>query len=422
MSSSYAHANEKKFKFWKNKPVMKINDNIYVSQHIKNEDEMKKYKKDTETALPPKYTWGKVDICNEDSFPEVCEFLTNNFKRGLDDTEYIIEYTPDMIRWQMCNSGYFMVIRDPKGLLIGTIGFCPRVAQVFQDRLTVMEPMYMCCLPEYREKGIAKVLIDETIRQSLMVGYNHGIFCTNRIVPSPIATIRYYSRPLNYKKLKSHDFVSISQVDDDIAHDKTRIKLAPHKKYKIAEKTEKNIKIAHKLYSRYMQTFNVHCVMGLREIENFLFDSKFVRTVFIYNEKGKVVDFASYTIYDIVDTNFESREDYEELKHKQDCEKIRTANVFMYTSNKTRTDLIFINLLKQISFDKIHLAYIPDIMHTNNALLSKIKKGDEDTDDEEADATYDLSAIKTSKKTFINLFNWQCEKINQNMVSWILFQ
>ena len=93
----------------------------------------------------------------------------------------------------------------------------------------------------------------------------------------------------------------------------------------------------------------------------------------------------------------------------------------MYSSNNVRVDILFINILKHLSYEKNHIVYIPDMMHSNDAILSKIKNVDEDTDDEEEHANYDLSIVKTAKKTFVNLFNWKCEKLKQNMISWLLF-
>jgi len=93
----------------------------------------------------------------------------------------------------------------------------------------------------------------------------------------------------------------------------------------------------------------------------------------------------------------------------------------MYSANNVRSDLLFINILKQISYDKIHVIYINDMMHSNEAILSNVKNADEDTDDEEETAVFDMNIVKTSKKTFITLYNIECESLKQTMVSWLIF-
>lgn len=404
MVSRYSEIAEQKFRYWKNKPVMCLNKIIAHSTQINTEN-----KSDThiQTVLPHGYTWEKIDICDDKNMIKVSTFLTAHYKRG-SDSEYTMIYTNNLIRWQMCNNGYFMTINYDDNI-IGLIGYTYRTLQIYTDRITITEPLYMCSLPNYRNKGIARVLMDETIRQSNMMGINKGLFCNNQIVPTPIATIRQYSRPLNYKKLRANEFIEISGVDDNLAHDRTRVKLRPTDRYIVAEKTEKNIDIVHRLYTEYMKTFSLHLVMTRQEVSNYLFDTEYVKTILVLNDNKEIVDFISYNFYDIVNPN------------RENDNIIKTANILMYTSIATRVDVLFVNVLKHINMDNIHLLYINDMMHTNDAILSNLKLPNEDTDDEEENATYDLNIVKTAKKTFINLYNWQCEKFKQNMISWLIF-
>lgn len=236
MVTRYNDISEQTYNYWKRKPVMKLTDITGQSCTITNDN---KYDKNNLTVLPTGYTWEKIDICDDKNMSDVTEFLSNYYGRG-SNSEYKIMYTNDMIRWQMCNSGYFMTVNDNQNNIVGLIGYTFRILQLYSDRLTITEPLYMCCLPEYRNKGIARVLMDETIRQSNMMGINRGLFCDNRIVPTPIVTIRQYSRPLNYKKLREQDFIDIAGVDEDLAHDRTRIKLRPTSKYIVAENRRKH--------------------------------------------------------------------------------------------------------------------------------------------------------------------------------------
>lgn len=405
MATKYSEIKEQTFGYWKNKPVMGLSDIVGNSCQVRNETISDTT---TLTQLPTGYTWHKLDICDDIHMDQVSSFLSKHYKRGT-DSEYIIEYTSDMIRWQMGNNGYFMTICDNKQNMVGLIGYTHRTLQIYTDRLTITEPLYMCCLPGYRNKGIARVLMDEITRQSKILGINRGLFCNNRIVPTPIATIRQYSRPINYKKLKEHEFIDISGVDDELAHDRTRIKLRPSNKYIVAEKTEDNINLVHRLYNLYMETFSLHLVMSKQEVANYLFNDKYVKTILVLDDDSKVVDFISYNFYNILNPN------------KVDDNIIKTANILMYSSLEIRVDVLFLNVLKHINMDGMHLLYINDMMHTSDAILSNLKLPNEDTDGEEENATYDFNILKTAKKTFINLYNWKCNKFKQNMVSWLIF-
>lgn len=404
MTTRYSEITEHKYNYWNSKPVMRLNDIVGRSAQVSQI----KTKTDLHTSLPSGYTWNKIDICDEKNMTDISLFLSQHYKRGT-NSEYKVIYTNELIRWQMCNAGYFMTVNDSKDIIVGLIGYTHRTLQLYSDRMTITEPLYMCCLPNYRNKGIARVLMDETIRQSNMLGINKGLFCNNRIVPTPVVTIRQYSRPLNYKKLREHDFIEISGVDDTLAHDRTRIKLRPSSRYVVAEKTEDNINTVYRLYNEYINTFNLHLVMSKNELTNYLFNENYVKTILVLDEKNRIVDFISYNFYNILNPN------------KETDNIIKTANILMYSSLETRVDVLFINVLKHINMDKIHLLYINDMMHTNNAILSNLKLSTDDTDDEEENSTYDLNIVKTAKKTFINLYNWKCGKFKQNMVSWLIF-
>jgi len=426
MSRNYAETKTSSTKYWKSKPVMKLDEKIYTSEQINTIDETsRKYKKTEPTKLPTGYRWKKIDICDDSNMKDVSTFLSTHYRRGTESV-YIIQYDPDRLRWEMNNSGYFLTVVDANDSIVGLIGFTYRTVQIFSDQHTMIEPMYMCCEKKYRKTGIAKVLMDETIRQSVTYGIDKGVFCDNRIVPKPIATFRQYSRPINYKKLRENDFVEIGGVEDEIVHNKTKINLKPNRRYVFAENNEQNIDLVYDLYNRYMDTFSFHMVLSKKDIENYLFNDKYARTYIIMSDpesdetegnpgkrgskESHPIDFVTYNYYDIINT-----------ENKTSDNVIKAANVLMYSSNEARPDVIFINLLKQLSFDKIHIVYIMDMMHSNKIILSNVKNADEDTDEEEENAVYDMNMIKSNKKIFLNLFNWKCNTFTQNMVSWLLF-
>ena len=455
MSRNFEDAKKHKSKYWKHKPVMKYDEKVYISKQILNDQETEKFKSDNLTTLPDGYEWKTIDINNNDLMLQVSDFLSDNYKRGTDST-YILKYDPQMLQWEMNNKGYFLtIIHENK--IIGLIGITTRLVQIQSDTIEMVEPMYMCCEKKYREKGIAKVLMDETIRISASNNKKVGVFCDNRIVFKPVCTLRQYSRPINYKKLRENEFVEICGVDDNIVHNKTKINLKPNKYYVVAEKTDANIQIVYDLYTKYMESFGLHMVLTKQDIEHYMFNEKYVKTILIMKKDEKnpdvvkfdPIDFVAYNFYDLINTNKKIEEPKNEdikdvikdvIKDEiKDVIKdvntvngklsenvtpnniVKVANLLMYSSNKVRTDLIFINLLKQVSYDKIHIIYIMDMMHNNETILSNVKEGDKDTDDEEQNASYDMNIVKTGKKLFMNLFNWKCESFNQNMVSWLTF-
>lgn len=413
MSTSYKEIEKINTNYWKDKPVMKKTDRIFRTSHVRQNGEMTKMCKNEWTKLPQGYTWDKIDICDSEKMVSVCDFLNNYYRRG-SDSDYVIKYDSDRLIWEMCNRGFFLTVNDNNNKIVGVIGGTYRTLQITDKRYTVTEPVYLCCDKRYKKTGIAKVLMDELTRQSLMIGIDKGIFCNNRIVSRPIGTMRQYSRPLNYKKLREIDYINVAGVDDDAVHRKTRINLKPNKKYIVASNTQENVELVYNLYNQYMTSFTVHAVLTMDEIQNYMFNTKYAKTVLVYDENNVPVDFITYNTYDIYDMRDANATDTK-------IKKISAANILMYSSNVIGAEILFINVLKQISYDKIHIVYINDMMQSNEAILSNIKNADEDTDDDEENAAYDNNIIKTSKKTFITLYNIQSDIFKQNMISWLCF-
>lgn len=414
MTTKFREANKKEYKFWKSKPVPKLDNKIVESKQIKTcEQIQEKYSNDNETKLPDNYEWLIINI-TDDELQTVVEFLNIHYRSG---TDYVSPFSVDKLRWETMNKGFFVCMKLVNtNNIIGCIGLSEKTLQINSNVETVCEPIYLCCDDKLRATGMSKVLINELIRQGALNNYSVGSFCTNTIIPSPVATIRYYTRPLHYKHLKANNFVNIGDVDDDLAHDRAKIRVVPKNNIvEIAEKTDENIILVSQLYNEYMKSFNLHHVLTLKEIENYFFDDRYVTTMFFKNEKEEIVDFLSYRFYDIINNDriISTEDKYDNV--------IKATNIFMYTSNYIRSDILLINAFKVISKEKHHLVYVPDMMGSHDVILSSVKKSDEDTLDEEENAMYDQHMIKSRKKQFINLFNWVTPKMTQDMVSYLIF-
>lgn len=409
MSRTYNEAKTYESKYWKKKPVQKLDEKVYVSEQICPKEKLiKKYEK-VESLLPIGYAWETIKLSDQEKMEHVSTFLTLHYKRGTEST-FVVKYEPEMLRWEMNNNGIFLAVyEEVSKKIVGLIGVTQRTAQLCSDTMTIAEPIYLCCDEKYKKTGIANILMDEATKYSLNNGIDTGMFCTNYIVSKPIATLRQYARTINYKKLKDNDFVDIAGVNDEDVHNKLRINLNPNKRYIYAANNPKNIEIVQRLYTQFMESFNIHIVMNKQEIENYFFNPKYVKTYFALNEKAEPVDFIAYNFYEIYNTK------------KQNDNIMKMANILMYSSNEIRSDLLFINILKQLAADKVHNVFITDMMHSNEFILSSVKCSDYDTDDEEENAVHDFNISKTGKKHFINLFNWKMEDLSQNMVSWLIF-
>jgi hypothetical protein len=107
MAKNYKDAKTVQSKYWKNKPVMKLNEKVYISAQIASVDQLSRYKKSDPLPLPENYKWNIAELNDDVALSAVADFLTKNFCRGTDST-YIIPYDCDRLRWEMNNTGFFL--------------------------------------------------------------------------------------------------------------------------------------------------------------------------------------------------------------------------------------------------------------------------------------------------------------------------
>lgn len=397
--ATYTEAKQQKSSFWRTKPVMKFNE-----RYLTVSCQIDPCLISTDHELPHGYTWETVCLSNVPRMTDVANFVQDHAMNPEIAAPFVRQYTVADILWQIGAVGCFLLV-TAGNTICGLIGISIKNAQIWNDQVRIAQPMFLTVDPKYRKTGLAQTLMDEAIfiaqkTYSVM----SGLFCTNRIVPAPVARIKHFCRPINYRYLHEVHFLDIPDIDIEAAHNKTKIRLKPNPKYKPADKTEFNVNTVYDLYTKFMKTFNLHLVLSVEEVAAYFFADA-VKTLIIYNDKNEPVDFVTYNTYDAIDKD----------------KTVKCANILMYSSLKTQEDVIIINTLKQMSADGIHVVFISDIMGTSDVVLSKNRYPYEDTDDEDQNMAYDVNFVVTPKRTFINLFNWKCPLLKQTMTSWLLF-
>ena len=396
MIKTFKNAQNITNKFWNTKPVMKKNTNVFETKIIETNIENKTEK----TKLPDGFVWEEISY---DDGSSVCDFINKYYKRG-NNSNYVIMYDTERIKWETNNKGYFLVIKNNNEIIACVcVSF---VSVMLNDKTYDMcNPQYLCCANDWQNHGITRVLVDEVAR---LTNNNTGIFLSNTIIAQPISTIRYYTRPLNYKKLRENDFVEIGGMKDDEIHNKLRINLKPNKQYIKIEYNESMLDLVYSMYCKYMTSFNVSMVLTKDELKNYLFNTKYVKT-FLITSNNIPVDFVSYNFYDITNTQ------------KTENNIIKACNLLMYSSNVIAPEIMFMNIMKNMNADGHEIVFINDTMNNTDIILSSVKNANEDTEDEEENANYNLNIMKTSKKSFMYLYNLKNPLFKQNMVSWFLF-
>lgn len=375
--------------YWSKKPVNKWGERVVrFTENKKTTISM--------NSLPLNYLWKIIDIYSED-IKKVVDFINNS------STERYIEIkTIEKIQWELKN-GFFLCL-EYNETIIACLASCYRSVVLDSNTIDCTEQKYLLCDSGFRNLGICKRIIDKMEHHLIQNGYGISFQCNNLRKSRPIAGIRYYSRPINYKLLKMHDMVEVKGCDEDAIDRTLKIKLKLPKNYKFVEKTNQNIDLLFDMYKKYMETFNLSILLTRDEVEHYLFSDN-VKTLFVCNQHDQPIDFITYMLYDLYDKKIDS--------------SIKCAKILMYTSNNVRIDLLIINCLKAVASDDRDILYIPDIMHSNELILSSLKTGDMDSDGEE-NSTFDIHILKTNKKQYITLYGGSSPSYTQNMISWLL--
>lgn len=402
ITKSYKHESGRRSVYWKNHPVMRFNERVNRETLISpKETLLERYVDNKLAKLPDGFHWYETDTVDNRLTGPIIDFIQKN-----DDSTFRQILDHHMILWKMGINGKFVSIVDDKQQICGTIGFNWGSIQLGEIDRLVCIPYYFVIDPSYRGSGMAKVLMDRVIANSFKFGIDAGCFATNRMVSAPIVQLRHYLRPLNYKYLVERKFIDIEDVDQEIAHNRTKIRLKPNPLYIRAESTEQNVRKVYELYERQRTNYYLSRKLSIDEIQNYFFDEKYCTTLLVHddsNPTGDPIDFIAYHTYVVIGA---------------DQMEIRCADIIQYSTQKTREDILIINALKQISMDGIHIVNMTDQQNSDDVLLCTSHLANEDTDDEERTAVYDLNFIKSSKKTMINLFNLKGTLIRPNMVSW----
>jgi glycylpeptide N-tetradecanoyltransferase len=397
---------KKDHKFWYNKPVTDFGDFNAISHEIEDLTKREVYSKTEELKLPSGFVWELFDFADNETMNEVLDFLDKHYLVDVTN-KFSINYTKEFLKWSIGNNGFLLGIRaskpDATTYICGTVGVIYRDVTVFDKTTKMAEVNYLCTHRDLRGKHMAGVLIDEAVRRICGTGITHGIFTTEKLIPTPITKIRYYHRPLNFLKLHKLGFISLGddKLDEKLSHFEITEKVSSQ----CVSAEPKHYEDVYRLYKSAASTFNIYNNYTYEEFVYYMFENDFMKT-YVYIEKDRVIDFGSfYSLpYNIKDST----------------EKIRACYLFLYSTNVLSADTNINNLLtcaRDLKFDVFNAT---DVMWTRDALLITAKPGDE-SDNEDYKRIYELKFLKGSGKIHLNFFNWKSPKVEPSQICWMVF-
>lgn len=211
----YDHAILKPYNYWDKKPVPKMT-NIVAKGNWQLDTQFKQEKPE----IPENCRIETLDLENDDDIEEVMELIKDNY---IGDENFKMLYTTEHLKLFMKLPSSYKKYKDLgvklyyKNKLIGFIGGVIKTFNIsthIKKTQKMGEINFLSVHSDHRRKGYTELLIDEiTYRISNYAKEDDELiksafYNSERFLPKPFCTARYYHRPIEYEKLCKSGFIN----------------------------------------------------------------------------------------------------------------------------------------------------------------------------------------------------------------------
>lgn len=260
--------------------------------------------------------------------------------------------------------------------LVAFISGLPTNLNVHAQTVKVIEINFLCIHKKLRSKRLAPLLIREITRRCYLQGIYQAIYTAAAVLPTPVASCRYYHRALNWLKLYESGFSHLPT---------NTTKARQVAKYHLPSTTRTpglrliqagDLDAVHELLELYLQRFDISPAFSIDELSHWMFikdgqaKEGAKRVVWAYvvehEETRKITDFVSfYSIESAVLSPSQS-------------DVIRTAYLYYYATDSTQNlqqrlqDLINDALILAKKVTSVHLnspSSIPSLLFRKLILM-----------------------------------------------------
>jgi len=379
--------------FWNNKPVTNYNEIVTQVKTIEQLNTRKVYSQE-QLKLPSSLDWKLLNLYNSNDLANIVTFL-NTYMYNNEKFSTSAQYTTEYVKWLLGPKGSVLaIVTKQNNEICGLIGGKPKKMTIFNAKsMELFDVVFLCAQEKYRKKKMCFVLIDEFTRLCVQQGYNNGIFCTNRCVPTPTSIVREYCRPLNYKKIYDLKHIQLQDSKPETLNkfvkmfstsDKICSRFVPMQMSHVDE--------ALKIYMAWNDRFNIFQEHDKESFVQYFLTHEHVKSYVILNDNNNIIDFMSFYV----------------VKCNND---VNIGKLLTYTACTETLDSIiaqFINITSSLDLD---LITVPDTTTIAECLLFNDIPCDGDSDKKDGDLMYEYKFIKTNKKMFVNFFNLQTPKV-----------
>ncbi|KAG8625328.1 hypothetical protein KVT40_007079 [Elsinoe batatas] len=309
MSSGNNSKDMASHKFWATQPVPayealgKAQKKGWVDGPIKVIDKDKVPK--TPAGLIDGFEWVVMDLNDGTELEEVRALLSGHYVED-DEALFRFDYSASMLKWALMaphwRKEWHIGVRTVSSKkLVAFISAIPVTLRVKDKTISASEVNFMCVHKKLRAKRLAPVLITEITRRCYVEGIYQAIYTGGNLLPTPVASCRYFHRSLDWEKLYTVGFSPMP---------KGSTKQRQIAKYKLPDRTStpglrqmeaKDVPGVTDLLKRYLAKMQVSQTFSEEETHHWLLDKETdpkakdrVVWTYVVDKGGKIEDFISF--------------------------------------------------------------------------------------------------------------------------------
>ncbi|KAH0366137.1 N-myristoyl transferase, partial [Aureobasidium melanogenum] len=367
----------KDYKFWNTQPVPKLSDLGPPNTTPNLPDSLpdgailpiamcdKIGKADAEKLIEG-FEWCELDVTQKHVLSELHDLLYNHYVED-DEGSFRLNYSPEFLAWALQPPGWkkcwHIGVRTKSGRLVAFVAGIPVKLNVRGNSIDAVEINFLTIHRKLRGKRLAPVLIKEITRRCYREGIYQALYTAGTVLPSPVATCRYYHRSLDWEHLYKTGFCHLPRGSTV---------LRQTLKYKLEKKTAtqglrpmetQDVAQVKILLEQYLGHFGLVQTFTEDEVSHYFCSkaSKGVVWSYVVERNGKITDFASfYSLESSV------------LRPAATPLSIRTAYLYYYASSSAlspQTQESYPQHLQTLMHDLLILAKQANF-HVFNALIA----------------------------------------------------
>jgi len=263
--------------------------------------------------MPKGFEWSSLDINSPTDRSQIYELLANNYVED-DDCLFRFDYSTDFLTWALTppnyNPAFHLGVRSTKSnRLMALITGVPATVRAYERPIDMVEINFLCVHKKLRSKRLAPVLIKEITRRVNLSGVFQAVYTAGVVLPTPVATCRYFHRSLDPKKLVEIGFSRIpprmtmarmqklyrlpeTTITGNPPSNETETDTPPTQTPSTAllPLTESDITSAHQLVTTHLQKFRLAIVFSPDEFRHWFLPRPGVISTYVAHNDPSDVD------------------------------------------------------------------------------------------------------------------------------------